>query len=209
MFASGNLTMPLHREGLAVTATPNLVRPDCFYDAHAQGRHEPRCAAPLAEKPRRIQIRHRLPSQLHKHDHIEHLPGCGASPGGRTISTISNRCPHSLPREHGQGSSAPIFAPVVDDMREDLGIRTGRYAVKKSPDLFVTRSRSTVARAMSAYFFTTCGLSNRLPCVPDEKQVRPPASCRRALHVDMVRKVENQYAAATVGGSWLLRPTII
>ena len=124
-----------------------------------------------------------LPSQLHKHDHIEHLPRMRRIAGWQ--DHFDNQ--QSAARIHCLANMAkdrqtPIFAPVVDDMREDVGIRTGRYACKEIAGLY----RHPLAHTR-CFEQCRCIASRRAVCLtgcrvsPDDKQARPPASCRSRL----------------------------
>jgi hypothetical protein len=86
-----------------------------------------------------------LPSQLHKHHHIEHFPRMGRIAGWQYHfdDQQSTSGVHRL-ADMAENRQALIFAPVMDNVREYVSIRTGGDACEEIAGL----NRHPIAHAL-------------------------------------------------------------
>src|SRR5687768_6585546 len=64
------------------------------------------------------------------------LPKPGALPSRSTSSMMSNRLIGVIAaRQFAQDSKATLFVPVVDDVREDIGVRPWRHGLERAARL--------------------------------------------------------------------------
>ena len=100
-----------------------------------------RCRPRLAEQLPVFLFRPLLPSRPDEHHHVEHLAWVRRIAGRK--HHLDNQEPaariHRLPTV-AQDQEALVFAPIVDDVRENVGIAAAWNTVEEAPASIVTRS---------------------------------------------------------------------